>query len=412
MSSAPIPDEIPEKPRRSRRIYLVILVVVLAVLAVAYFLADPYLNAGSVLLRVGNPRAEGLFAQYGSIPIQISARQIQTSAGPIKTWFYLPVGAKNPPAMVVLHGVHHLGIAEPRLMNFAIALASHGVLVMTPEMKDLADYHVEPQSIDVIGLCAQDLKRRTGADKVSVLGLSFAGGLALVAASDPRYADDIGVVASIGGHDDLARVLRYYATNSIDHPDGSKWTIPAHEYGMLVVAYSHPEEFFPPKDAELARDALRLQLYEKIPEAQAIAARLSPIGRERMELLLAHKTEVLSADLLKGLAKHEAEEKVVSPTGKLSAIKADVFLAHGAGDNVIPPTETEWIGREVPKERLRVALISPVISHVELGSNTTFADQWRLVHFMEEFLQDSADKARTHHPLELPPEHFQAPTNR
>ena len=53
--------------------------------------------------------------------------------------------------MVVLHGVHHLGIEEPRLMNFARALSTHGILIMTPEMADLADYHVEPTAIDVIG---------------------------------------------------------------------------------------------------------------------------------------------------------------------------------------------------------------------------------------------------------------------
>lgn len=121
-----------------------------------------------------------------------------------------------------------------------------------------------------------------------------------------------------------------------------------------------------------------------------------------MEDLLANKTQVLSADLLDALKKHQAEAAEVSPAGKLSGIKADVFLVHGAGDNVIPPTETEWLARDVPHDRLKFVLISPVISHVEVDGKASFADQWRLVHFMEEFLQDSAVKARTHHALELP----------
>lgn len=398
MSSAPRPAK---KPNRSRRIYIGILVfLVLLILGFAWL--NPYLDAGSVLLRVGNPNAEGVLARHDTNAVETYLTMFNTSVRPVRARFYIPVGIERPPAMVVLHGVHHLGIEEPRLMNFSRALASHGVLVMTPEMTDLADYHVEPQSIDVIGLSAQELKRRTGAKQVSVLGLSFAGGLALLAASDPHYANDIGVVASIGGHDDLARVLRYFATNSIERPDGSKWTIPAHEYGVLVVAYSHPDEFFSPQDVPLAREALRQQLYENVDAATEIAARLSPPGRKRMEELLAHKTEVLSADLLTALKKHEAETVVVSPAGKLGSIKADVFLAHGGGDNVIPPTETEWLAREVPHDRLKVALVSPVISHVELGSQATFADEWRLVHFMEEFLHDSRAKAQTHHALELP----------
>lgn len=404
MSSAPSPAK---SPNRFRRVYVSFLAA-FALLTGGFVFVDPYLDAGSVLTRVGDPKATSLLAQHETNPVETHLANIDSPVGPIRARYYVPTGVKNPPAMVVLHGVHHLGIEEPRLVNFSQALASHGVLVMTPEMSDLADYHVEPQAIDVIGLSAQALKKQTGARKVSVLGLSFAGGLALVAASDSRYADDIGVVASIGGHHDLGRVLRYFATNSIEHPDGSKWTVPAHEYGVLVVAYSHPEEFFPPQDTELARAALREQLHENVKEAEVISARLSPAGRERMNLLLAHKTEVISADLLKGILKHEAEEKHVSPSGKLGNIKADVFLAHGAGDNVIPPTETEWTAREVPKDRLKFSLISPVISHVELG-HATFADQWRLVHFMKEFLRDSGEKSRARQPLELP---AQAPTTK
>lgn len=392
----------------SRRI-LIATVVVLILLILAFAWLNPYLDAGSVLVRVGNPNAEGLLARHDTNPVKTSLATFSTPVRAVRARYYVPVGITHPAAMIVLHGVHHLGIDEPRLVNFSRALASHGVLVMTPELTDLADYHVDPEGITVIGSSAQELKRQTGAESVSVLGLSFAGGLALLAAADPKYANDISVVASIGGYEDLDRVLRYFATNSIVGPNGDKFQLPAHEYGMLVVAYSHPHEFFSAKDLPLAREALRQQLYENVDAAKLLATRLSPPGRRLMEELLANKTEVLSADLLAALKKHQAEAAAVSPAGKLSGIKADVFLAHGAGDNVIPPTETEWLAREVPHDRLKFALISPVISHVELGSKATFADQWRLVHFMEEFLQDSAEKARAEHTLDLPTAPLQAP---
>ncbi len=410
MSSAPS-SAIPEKRYRTLRIaYTAGLLLV--ILVFLFIWINPYLEAASVLTLVGDPKSDGVLAHFGTNSIQTYPYSFQGPSGEVPSKLYVPEGVSNPPAMVVLHGVHHLGIEEPRLKNFARALASHGVLVATPEMADLADYHVEPQSIDVIGLCAQDLKKRTGAQKVSVLGLSFAGGLALVAASDRRYENDISIVASIGGYDDLARVLRYYATNTIEQPDGTRWTVPAHEYGILVVAYSHPEEFFSPQDVAVAREALRQQLYENVVEAKRLAEQLSPPGRQRMELLLAHKTEVLSSDLLQALGRHESETEFVSPTGKMAHIKADVFLAHGAGDNVIPPCETEWLARETPPTRLKAVLISPVISHVELGKRATFTDELRLVNFMEEFLHDSANKARTSHALNPGPKTLQAPATR
>jgi dienelactone hydrolase len=394
MASAPIRAKHP--PRRR---LLIASVVILLSLAVGFFWLDPYLDSASVLLRVGNPKGNGVLTRHDTNAIGTQDTTIQTPAGPIRARLYIPMGVKNPPAMVVLHGVHHLGIEEPRLVNFSRALSTHGILVMTPEMADLADYHVEPTAIDVIGASARDLKARTGADSVAVLGLSFAGGLALVAAADPRYENDISVIASIGGHHSLPRVLRFYATNSIERPDGTKLQMPAHEYGVLVVAYSHPQEFFSAQDAQAAHDALREQLHDNMPQAQAIAARLSPAGRTRMELLLAHKTDTLSADLLQGLARHEAEAESVSPSGKLAHLKADVFLAHGAGDNVIPPTELLWAEREVPADKLKAALVSPAISHVELGGEPSFADRWHLVHFMEEFLRDTRLRARSHHAL-------------
>ncbi|RYG81504.1 hypothetical protein EON77_07675, partial [bacterium] len=72
-------------------------------------------------------------------------------------------------ALVLVHGVQYLGIHEPRLVRFARSLASEGVLVVTPELPELADYRIDPRSIDRIGLVTQDLARRVG-HPVGVVG--------------------------------------------------------------------------------------------------------------------------------------------------------------------------------------------------------------------------------------------------
>ena len=53
-----------------------------------------------------------------------------------------------------------------------------------------------------------------------MFAISFSGGLALLAASDPQYAPSIAWVASIGGYYDLAHVLRFFATGDAVTPDG------------------------------------------------------------------------------------------------------------------------------------------------------------------------------------------------
>jgi pimeloyl-ACP methyl ester carboxylesterase len=72
----------------------------------------------------------------------------------------------------------------------------------------------------------------------------------------------------------------------------------------------------------------------------------------------------------------------VSPHGRLATLKTPVYLLHGAGDNIIPSAETEWMASELPKRSLKAVLISPVLSHLDLdGARPTMADQLKLVHF-------------------------------
>jgi pimeloyl-ACP methyl ester carboxylesterase len=297
---------------------------------------------------------------------------------------------------VVVHGVHHMGIEEPRLRRFARALASHGYLVMTPQVDELADYNVEESSAQVIGDAVHELARRSGSPKVGLLGLSFAGGMSLIAASDPAVAKQLSGVIAIGAHDDLTRVLNFFETDETRAPDGSLLKMQAHEYGSLVTAYSHVNFFFSPADTAQARITLRTLLWEDMPRAHAEAAKLSPAGQARMAQLFAHDTKSLVADTQRGLASVRPELDAASPHYYLARVHVPVLLLHGSADNVVPPTETLWLKQDLPKGVLKDALISPAIGHVEVGGSSVM-DQIRLIHWMEEMLR-LLDTASAEHP--------------
>ncbi len=300
-----------------------------------------------------------------------------------------------------MHGVHHLGIEEPRLVAFARALASSGIRVLTPELLSLADYQVDRRSIDLIGYSACALSAQLG-QKVGVLGLSFAGGLSLLAAADPRFGPCIRFVVSVGAHDDLERVSQFLISNTIERLDGTTLHMAAHEYGALVLIYSHLGDFFPPADVPAAREALRLLLWEKVDESRKQAELLSPGSRQKMELLYSNHVEALAGELRQSIARHRAETAPVSPHGNLAALQVPVLLLHGAEDNVIPSSELLWLQRDVPPAALKSALISPAISHVALGGEPSLTDQWKLVHFMAQILELTED-TQSAPPI---PEHF------
>jgi pimeloyl-ACP methyl ester carboxylesterase len=359
------------------------------VLLIGLLIARPvitHLRAVALLLRIENPQHWGTLASFGTYPIEEKLTEVPTPAGPIRARLYIPQGIANAPAMVVVHGVHHLGIDEPRLVAFARAMSAGGIRVLTPELSALADYQIDSRTIDLIGYAARSLSTDTG-QKVGVLGISFGGGLSLIAAARPQYAPYIGFVVSVGAHDDLARVSQFLITNTISRPDGTTLAMQAHEYGPLILIYSHPEDFFPPADISTAHDALQLLLWEKVGESKKVAERLSAPSRQKMDLLYRHNVDALAGEMKQSIARHVTEMAPVSPHGQLGSLHVPVLLLHGAADNVIPPSEMLWLQHDIPSGLVKDALMSPALSHASMDGKPSLADNLRLVHFMAQMLE-------------------------
>lgn len=298
---------------------------------------------------------------------------------------YTPRGVANPPRLVLVHGVHHLGFEEPRLKRFSRTLAAAGLAVFTPQVDELADYRVDPHSIETIGNAAAQF---ANGKPVGLMGLSFAGGLSLVAAADPRFAPHIGWVAAVGSHDNLARVSRFFLNDEVVYPDGHTRPLRAHEYGLLVLARTYVKQLFAPEDQEGAREALKLWLWQQHDEAHARAAQLSAQGRDRVEQLFAHKLDGLKGTLEGCIANDTQTLDAVSPSKHVSALGAPALLLHGAGDDVIPPSETLWLAAHVPHNE---ALVSPALQHVELEGEPGLVEKWKLVHFIAGLLAQAGD---------------------
>jgi dienelactone hydrolase len=382
-----------QHPRRTSR-WLIALILVVTIVACVWYPVYAHLRAVAVLLRIQSAQAHGFIAGIGIHPITTEDSTFASDTRRLRTRLYLPTDLKRAPAMVIVHGVHHLGYDEPRMVRFAKAMAGSGLVVATPELPEIAGYEITPVSIGEIAAAADDLAARMNTPCVGVLGLSFAGGLALEAASDPATSQHICYVVAVGAHDDMARVMKFFATDQAVYPDGHSEPMVSHEYGALVAIYSHLDEYFPAKDVPAAREAVRAQLFEETPKSREIAMVMSPQGQATMKMLLSNDLVATKAILLANLEKHRAEMDAVSPASQLYRIHVPVMLLHGAGDNVVPPSETLWLAKDIPAQYLRGVLVSRVISHVELGGNATLTEKLKLVHFVEQMLAMAQDGPR------------------
>lgn len=375
-----------------RQKIVVLFAVLLVILSImAWPFARSHLQAIAVLRQVSGQGVPRIFTTIVTEPIRTEDVQFSTAAGVVRARLYLPMHHQNAPGLMILHGVHHEGIDEPRMMSFASAMASCGLQVLTPELPGIKDYHVDRDSVKVIGESARWFAGRTAAP-VGVMGLSFSGGLALVAAADPEYQSAFKFVLAVGSQDAMEHVASYYLTSREPRPDGSFEELPPHEYGALVMEYEHLEDFVPAGDEGAVRAVLREHLYED-KSAQALAeARLNARQKVEAARLMDSSSSATKALLAVSNQKHRQEMEQLSPHGILRTMTTPVYLLHGRADNIIPSAESMWMASELPSSTLKEVLISPVLSHLNMdGSNPGMWDQWEIVHLFA-VVMDAAER--------------------
>jgi pimeloyl-ACP methyl ester carboxylesterase len=298
----------------------------------------PRLVAAGLLLRMeggkGGPTWLIRYGQHG-----IDERPFQLNSG-VPAILYAPRGARRAQGMVLVHGIHERGIREPRMIDFARAVASSGVVVLTPELQDLAQYRVTHAGAEVIAEAAHALAQQVRADQVAVFGVSFGGGLALRAACEPALRAAIGRVITLGAHHDANTVARFFLGEPARGPDGQTARLKPHGYGATVL--------FQSLFGEAHKGPLRA------PE------------KERLGQALAQKTQELAA---------------ASPAQCPGPPHVPLFMVHGLGDRIIPYTETLWNERQFASDTPATVLISPAIVHAEYGPPSLY-ERWQLVNFM------------------------------
>jgi pimeloyl-ACP methyl ester carboxylesterase len=295
---------------------------------------------------------------------------------------YAPAGRARAPVTLLLHGVHPRGIDESRLRQFARALATTGLDVHTPQLPELAAFEARPQLVDDIAASAAALQRASQGRKVGAFGISFAGGLLLVAAARPQGEATFDYVVALGAHHDLRRLARYYAGEGLIAPEGARRAPPPHRYAGRILAHAYASELFAVEDADTARQALKLQLTERYAEATRARARLTAPGEQRLRDVLEGPSPELRALLLRASERHAAALGSLSPSGRLARLRVPVFLLHGLDDPIVPSSESEWLARELPPDALRRVLLTPALRHAEGSATPAASDTLRLVAFL------------------------------
>jgi dienelactone hydrolase len=377
--------------RRIRKLHVAMLVLAAAA-GVAVVAGPPYVRAAALVVRTagvgGWPgRLAGL---VDGRTFDVSDLAIPTRDGPLPAREYRPRGGGRRTVLVV-PGINPTGLADPRLDAFARELAGGGLTAVTAALPGLMRFVISPDDTDRLEDAARWLADRAGpGPRPGVVGVSFAGGLAVVAAGRPDLHGRLAFVVSFGGYGDLPRVLRFLCTGEL--PDGRRER--PHDYGTAVVLLGVLDRLVPADQVEPLRRAIlafmnasELDMVDKAaarPEfarARQLGAALPEPAAWWMRAVNDRDVETAGPKLLP-YALERGSDPALSPD-RSPAPDCPVYLLHGADDTVIPPIETTLLAGYLRPHTEVHALVTPLITHVEVERRIDWWEAWKVIRFWE-----------------------------
>jgi hypothetical protein len=375
----------------------------------------PYVDALAFIARAADMTgAAHTLAEWRAAPFIVDpVLQVPTRHGAVEARIYRPAAGNSRRAVTLVPGVHMDGIRESRLVGMAEDLAASGFTVLTVASPDLQRFRITPASTDIIEDAANWLAAGANGTvtvpdgKIGMLGISFSGGLSIVAAGRSALRDKVSYVMSFGGHGDLPRVMRYLCSGNApampplgegtnDVAGAEHVTIkPPHDYGVAVVLSGVADKLVPPEQVEPLREGIltfltasSLDLIDKpraeaeFKRARAYETTLPEPARTLMQHVNNRAVEHLGPILMpvvESLADRE-EHAALSPE-RAAPPAASIYLLHGADDNVIPSVETVLLANHLRGTTDVHAVLSGLITHAEVDRDAAAIEVWRLVGF-------------------------------
>jgi dienelactone hydrolase len=369
-----------------------VLLTLVGLLALGIWAAVPYASAAALVVRMAGLHGPWLdrLAAFRTGPVTTRDLTIPGRRGAMRARVYEPQ-TRRARTLLLTGGVHAKGIDEPRLTKLARDLALGGTPVVTAEIDDLLRYRITPSLTDGLEDAIAWVSRQpslAGDGRIGVFGVSFAGGLSIVAAGRPAVSPHVAYVISFGGHANLPDVVRFLCTGV--QPDGTRRD--PHDYGVVVTLMNTAEQAVPADQVDGLRAAItsfmsasHLAMVDQKAAAaefgrtQTMAAALPEPSRTLMTYVNTRNVKALGAILLPHTAGFTSDA-ALSPA-RTTTISAPVFLLHGADDNVVPAIESRRLAAALEPHTTVHLLVTSLITHAEVDRPPTAGEVWALVRF-------------------------------
>lgn len=270
-------------------------------------------------------------------PFAPEIRRAYASLDGVTGHLYTP--SSPAPPILLLPGAAPLGKNDPRAIRLARSLARAGRTVFIPDLT-LYERRFDRDDIERIIVGALALASHPASDgEVLLLGISYGGSFAMIAAADERLRGRLAQVATFGAYWDLVGVIQAVTTGE-SLVDGARIPWEGHPSARSIleeaVVALAPGELQAPLRAALARD----DSGDLAPQARAVFDLLRNEDPSRTRELAAALPPQLGEFL-----------EAFSPSSVGEGIEAPVVAMHSTDDPAVPYGELVRLRGALPEAR-------------------------------------------------------------
>lgn len=349
----------------------------------ALALVPAVMGQGPDVLTALTPEATRLSLRYGRTVVD-------------RLDLYIPAGATDErrPAVLLALGVNQVALDHPAVVRTAMALARIEFVVAVPADAELAAGRIGPGAPSHLVEAFEAIAERPEVEpgRIGLAGFSAGASMALIAAADPRIADEVAYVNAFGAYADAGTLLAAIASRSVVIEGQTQAWQPgelARRASLELILGALPDEAARVRLRTLAEPSI-LAGGPPPPFDEAVAARLDGDAKVAYRLLTADSRAAADTALADLSPEAESILEALSPVSIASDIRAPVFLMHDIGDDAIPFAEMAPLTAAIPPSSLRRATSFEIFDHVQPDAGGIGFDQlpdfWALYQHLGEIL--------------------------
>jgi pimeloyl-ACP methyl ester carboxylesterase len=287
-------------------------------------------------------------------PFAADVMRREVQMGGVTGDLYDPDG--RAPGILLVPGAAVEGRADDRVVRVARALARAGRVVFVPDL-ELFERRFEVADVDRLVAATEGLLDDERVDGgVSMLGFSYGGSFALLAAADSRISADIEQVATFGAYFDMRGVVQALTTG-VSLVDGRRIPWEPHPDAARIVR-EQATSAVPKSQRPLLRQALDGGIEgSKLPQQARSVLDVLENGDPRRTFELVEQLPSETRDLLERF----------SPATVAGRIETPVLALHSTDDPAVPYGEAVRLAGAMPGARL---LTVSVFKHVDFKSGS------------------------------------------